>query len=156
MQFLPDAVRHRLFFRLCVHSSHPSCRFFLHEKDFELEEGFYKNEIFRECLPDLLHADDNADGSIVSRSGYRFPPFMALDRGVTLSEWLELGRLPAAVLAMTAELLHMLTLLHSSKFVHRDLKPANLLFVFHSQQWRLLDFGVAAPVGAFLLLSLHL
>jgi serine/threonine protein kinase len=123
------------------------CRFFFREKDFWLERGFYDNEAFRKCLPELLHADDNAQGQVVSRNGYRFPPFMALDRGVTLKEWLQEDRLASSVLAMAGEVLALLAVLHASGHVHRDLKPDNLLFVFDNQKWRLLDFGIVASTG---------
>jgi serine/threonine protein kinase len=108
------------------------CRFFFRERDYHLEKGFYDNEAFRKCLPHLTHADDNSHGKLVSRNGYRFPPFMALDRGITLKEWLEEERYSSSVLAMAGEVLALLTTLHASGHVHRDLKPANLLFVFHN------------------------
>jgi hypothetical protein len=124
------------------------CRFFLQEDDYYLERGFYDNEAFCKCLPHLTHADDNAHGRIVSRNGYRFPPFMALDRGVTLKEWLKEERYASSVLAMAGEVLSLLRTLHASGHVHRDLKPDNLLFVFHNQKWRLLDFGIVQTTGS--------
>jgi serine/threonine protein kinase len=136
---------------LCVDKS--LCRFFFREHDFHRETGFYENGAFSECLPQLMCASDNASGSVVSCSGYRFPPFIALDRGVTLQNWLEVKRLASAVLAMAGEVLELLSTLHKHGFVHRDLKPENILFVFHSQQWRLLDFGIASPVGADFVLA---
>jgi hypothetical protein len=122
-------------------------RFFLHQTDYLLERGFYDSATFAQCMPQLMHADDNAKGTIVSRSGYRFPPFLVLDRGVTLTQWLDVKRFPSAMWAMAAEVLELLALLHQSGSVHRDLKPENVLFIFHTQQWRLLDFGIAANVG---------
>jgi serine/threonine protein kinase len=86
----------------------------------------------------------------VSRSGYRFPPFLALDRGITLTDWLEEDRLASAVLAMAGEVVELLALLHNSGHVHRDLKPENLLFVFNNQKWRLIDFGIVTPTGLLL------
>jgi hypothetical protein len=120
----------------------------LNQRDYLLEAGFYENEVFRKCLPELMHTTDNADGHIVSRKGYRFPPYMALDRGITLKEWLKVERKPVTLLAMATEVLELLPLLHDSGYVHRDLKPENLLLVFHTHQWRLLDFGIAATTGA--------
>jgi serine/threonine protein kinase len=116
-------------------------------RDFNLEAKFYQNETFKKCLPELIQASDNVDGPIVSRSGYRFPPFMALDRGITLSDWKKVKRGPSAVLAMVVEVLDLLVLLHTSGHVHRDLKPENLLMVFHTHQWKLLDFGIATTAG---------
>jgi serine/threonine protein kinase len=124
-----------------------ACRFFFNKRDYLVETSFYENKAFRQCLPELAHASDNKDGRVVSRSGYRFPPFMVLDRGVTLKDWLKVKRNPSAVLAMIGEVLELLQQLHGSGYVHRDLKPENLLFVFHTQQWRLLDFGIAATSG---------
>jgi serine/threonine protein kinase len=123
-------------------------RFFLDKRDYVLESSFYENKTFRACLPGLAHATDNADGSVVSRNGYRFPPFMVLDRGVTLKEWLKVKRNPSLVLGMVVEVLELLEHLHSSGIVHRDLKPDNVLFVLQTQEWRLLDFGIATTAGA--------
>jgi hypothetical protein len=124
------------------------CRFFLTKRDFLLEIGFCENSAFRQCLPELAYATDNEDGRVVSRSGYRFPPFLVLDRGVTLVDWLHVKRNPSAVLGMAIDVLELLEHLHSSGFVHRDLKPDNLIFILHTQQWRLLDFGITATAGA--------
>ena len=110
--------------------------------------AFYEKSIFRACLPELLMATDNATRQHVSRSGYAFPPFMVLDRGITLAEWSKSERSHSAVLSMAAEVLRLLELLHRAGSVHRDIKPANLLLIMHTQHWRLLDFGIAAPAGA--------
>jgi serine/threonine protein kinase len=73
---------------------------------------------------------------------------MALDRGITLKEWLTEERLSSSVLAMAGEVLGLLATLHTSGHVHRDLKPENLLFVFNNQKWRLLDFGIVQRTGS--------
>jgi hypothetical protein len=122
-------------------------RFYFNQRDFVLERGFYENETFRKCLPELVHFDDNAHGQVVSRNGYRFPPYLALDRGITLKGWLQVRRNPSTMLGMAVEVLELLMILHDSGYVHRDLKPENLLFVFHTQQWRLLDIGIATTAG---------
>lgn len=40
-----------------------------------------------QVLPKQLAADDNAGGTVCSRSGVPFPPFLVLERGLTLREW---------------------------------------------------------------------
>jgi serine/threonine protein kinase len=72
---------------------------------------------------------------------------MVLDRGLTLSNWLEVERMPSAVWAMIGEVLTLLATLHKSGNVHRDLKPDNLVLVYQTMQWRVLDFGIASTVG---------
>jgi serine/threonine protein kinase len=49
---------------------------------------------------------------------------------------------------MIERLAQLLVVLHSSSRVHRDLKPDNVLYLLGSTQWRLLDRGIAASVGA--------
>lgn len=52
------------------------------------------------------------------------------------------------MLSLVESLARMLAQLHASGRVHRDLKPDNTLFLLHTTQWRLLDFGVVASAGA--------
>ena len=55
------------------------------------------------------------------------------------------------VLHMFHDLAECLEIVHRSGRVHRDMKPGNVLLMLHSQCWRLLDFGIAAEIGAVLL-----
>ena len=125
-----------------------ACRFFHSREDFEIEQRIYEDRTFRACLPELILANDNARGDVQSHSGYTFPPFLVMDRGITLDQWLEVPRSPGAVLVMATEVAELLATLHAGGTVHRDIKPGNLLLVLRTQKWRLLDFGIAAPVGA--------
>ena len=134
--------------RLLAQYSGHECRFFVDHTAFDCESAFYEQETYRACLPGLVRAASNADGAVASPDGYPFPPFMVLDRGVTLSQWLDDPRSPGAILVMAAEVLELLVTLHASGMVHRDIKPENLLLVLHKLKWRLLDFGIVAPVGA--------
>ena len=63
------------------------CRLFLERQEFEQEVGLYRDPVLKRVLPDLIRAHDNADGAVRSRSGFVFPPFFVLERGMTLSEW---------------------------------------------------------------------
>jgi serine/threonine protein kinase len=72
---------------------------------------------------------------------------MVLDRGLPLDQWIKSKRSPNAVLAMAAEVLELLSVLHRAGAVHRDIKPSNLLLMLQTQEWRLLDFGIAETVG---------
>jgi serine/threonine protein kinase len=119
----------------------------LAREDFVHELSFYKNVTYRKCLPRFDQAFDNADGRLQSRSGYCFPPFIALDRGITLEDWLECDRNASSILAMAVEIVELLAQLHAAGSVHRDLKPQNVLFVLSDQKWRLLDFGIAQKTG---------
>ena len=67
-------------------TAYAACRFFTHTDDFNLEVELYGNELIRETLPELIHATANADGSVRSRSGFKFPPFMVLERGASMAE----------------------------------------------------------------------
>ena len=61
-------------------------KFFLQPEDFAVEERLYWNSLIRHTLPELIHSSDNAAGSVRSRSGVPFPPFMVMERGSTLAE----------------------------------------------------------------------
>ena len=124
------------------------CRFFTTLEDYYTEIGFYGQPAFRSCLPRLVQAADNADARVQAPDGFVFPPFVVLDRGMTLGQWLATPRVPSAVVAMATEVLKLLGQLHAGGNVHRDVKPQNLLLTMHSQEWRLLDFGIVARVGA--------
>lgn len=37
--------------------------------------------------------------------------------------------------------------MHEAGYAHRDLKPANVMWLPRENQWTLIDFGCAAPIG---------
>ena len=98
-------------------------RFFHIAQEFEEEVALYQDPVLRAVLPAILHASDNANGAERSQSGYVFPPFMVLERGVTMREWAERGRNFFEVSTMVESVCTMLATLHGSGLIHRDLKP---------------------------------
>lgn len=93
----------------------------------------------------------NADGAVRSASGMPLPPFIVLERGVTLTEWARHERKAMQVIGMVEAVADLLVALHGSGRVHRDVKPDNVLLMLHTQMWRLLDMGIVATVGASVL-----
>ena len=108
----------------------------------------YRNAAVKPVLPDLFAATPNGDGAVRARSGYVFPPFLVMERGMTLAEWLQAPRDSLAVLGMFNSCAALLATLHAAGQVHRDLKPDNVLLMLQTQNWRLIDFGIAAPASA--------
>lgn len=96
----------------------------------------------------MIYASDNSSAEALSQSGYAFPPYIVLERGLTLKEWAKQERSFGEILGLVERLAHLLNVLHASQRVHRDLKPANVLYLLQSTQWRLLDLGIAAKIGA--------
>ena len=131
-------------------------RFFHNAQEFVEELALYRDPVLQQALPQLIHASDNAGSAVRSRSGYAFPPFVVLERGLTLKEWVKQERSFGEIMSMVEHLAHLLNVLHTSGRVHRDLKPLNILYLLQSTQWRLLDLGIAAKVGASLLVLLRL
>ena len=70
----------------------------------------------------MLHADANAAGA-VRTAKYVFPPFIVMERGMTLKEWRQRPRSYGEVLSLIESLTRMLETMHGSGRVHRDLKP---------------------------------
>ena len=40
------------------------------------------------CLPNLVYASTNADGAVRSARGFVFPPFLVIERGMPLKDWM--------------------------------------------------------------------
>ena len=100
LDFCPAAIMHSL--RSCELASCPNatsplfpgmqrptsaCRFFHAPREFEAEVALYRDPALRPILPRIWYASANIDGAVRSRSGYAFPPFFVLERGMTLREW---------------------------------------------------------------------
>jgi hypothetical protein len=64
-----------------------TCRFFHATWEFQEEVALYRDPVLRRILPKIWYANDNIDGAVRSASGYVFPPFFVLERGMTLKEW---------------------------------------------------------------------
>lgn len=106
------------------HKQKKGCRFFLERKDFDAEVELYRDATLSQILPQILHGDDNARGSACTRGGYILPPYLVLERGITLEAWSRThARNFFEVSAMIDSVARMLATLHASGRVHRDLKP---------------------------------
>jgi serine/threonine protein kinase len=116
-------------------------------EDYHNEHRLYTLSTIKPTLPPLFAASDNADGSARASNGYLFPPYLAMERGVTLAEWLKDPRSSLQVLSMFNDCAMLLAAVHAANFAHRDLKPENVLIMLQTQAWRLIDFGIASPVG---------
>ena len=128
-----------------------ACRFFLNRADFDQELRLYRHPVLSQALPPLVAACDNAHGAVRSAAGGGavLPPHLVLERGVTLRQWAaEAPRGFGEVYTMMESLAKLLKTLHDNGIVHRDVKPGNTLYLVNSAQWRLLDVGIAAPIGA--------
>jgi hypothetical protein len=136
----------------CIrHFTQTACarrRLFHRRDEFEAEVALYRNPVLRRVLPELRRASDNGDGAVRSRSGYVFPPFFILERGITLREWRQQERGRHEVSIMVEQVAQLLAVLHAASYVHRDIKGDNMLYLLHSMQWRLLDLGIVARAGA--------
>ena len=128
---------------------HPALQFFDQDRaGYECERALYRHPQIHDTLPPIHGGADNADGAVQSPSGFVYPPFLVLERGVSLSEWLTLQRSSLAVLNMFFDVAKQLVRLHRAGHVHRDLKPANLLWMLQTQCWKLIDFGISGEIGA--------
>ena len=97
---------------------------FCERRDFDEEVAQYQDPVLRRVLPDLIHASDNADGSAVSANGFAFPPYLVLERGMPLKEWLGRQRRAMEVAVMVEALAELLATLHGALRIHRDVKCA--------------------------------
>jgi hypothetical protein len=61
-------------------------KFFFTTSDFHMETDLYRHPLIRETLPRLVYANENANGKHCSTSGFPFPPYMVLERGMSLAE----------------------------------------------------------------------
>jgi hypothetical protein len=59
-------------------------RFFFDKSDFERELRTYEHPQLQSTMPPLHASCPNADGALRSASGWPFPPFLVLERGVSL------------------------------------------------------------------------
>ena len=65
-------------------------------------------------------------------SGYVFPPYIILERGVTCEAWLQQPRRFSEHLTLLEQAAELLAKLHALGRVHCDIKPANVLYMLNS------------------------
>jgi hypothetical protein len=92
---------------------------------------------------------ENSDGRIRDSAGFVFPPFIIVERGESLNEWVQ--RVAPDFITSLFVLCHVckrLKLLHDAGLCHRDLKPGNILWRPAANAWTLIDFGCTEQIGA--------
>ena len=121
------------------------CRFFFRRDDYDREARMYRDKVLCGMLPKLHRA--KGDNEVQNGRGFVFPPFIVMERGTTMTDWLKQKPDPFfAIGGMVRSVAVMVKHLHASRRVHRDIKPDNLLFMA-SGVWRLLDLGIVANEG---------
>jgi hypothetical protein len=112
----------------------------------------------RMALPPIHEMEDNTGCVLRLKDGTPLPPYLAMPRGLPLTEWYALHRpRQSATLAMLAQVLFRLEMLHRSGYCHNDIKPANIVLLdAHAgkqPEWHIVDFTNIAQIGAPLSLS---
>ena len=87
-----------------------------------------------------MRRQSEADACAVRCSGFRFPPYIVLERGITGEAWAEHPRRFGEQLTMLEQLAEMLATLHGAGKAHRDIKPSNVI-------WMLNSTGAHRPAG---------
>eukprot|EP00892_Ulva_mutabilis_P009361 jgi/Ulvmu1/6798/UM309_0002.1 len=132
-------------------------KFFTNRHAFARELALYSNPTLRAMMPAVSAVQDNSDGRVQDSTGFAFPPFIVVERGESLDEWVH--RVAPDFVTSMFVLCHVtkrLQLLHSAGLCHRDLKPANILWRPTANAWTLIDFGCAESIGALHLQSVRM
>eukprot|EP00892_Ulva_mutabilis_P000884 jgi/Ulvmu1/10797/UM069_0032.1 len=146
------------FARRIQNGAEYAIKFFTNRHAFARELALYSNPTLRAMMPAVSAVQDNSDGRVQDSTGFAFPPFIVVERGESLDEWVH--RVAPDFVTSMFVLCHVtkrLQLLHSAGLCHRDLKPANILWRPTANAWTLIDFGCAESIGAECaqLFSLH-
>ena len=64
-------------------------KFYYVKRDYDIEMRLLARRAELPCVPQVFAASDNADGALRSPSGWPFPPYVVMERGATLREWLQ-------------------------------------------------------------------
>lgn len=121
---------------------------FCDARAYEEELVQYRDPVLLKCLPELILASDNSDALVRSAgSGFPFPPFLVIERGLVLTQWVQAERRAMEVLILVESAAELLASLHANGRVHRDIKPDNLLYLTGAAVWRLLDMGICVESG---------
>jgi hypothetical protein len=69
------------FVQRCQDGADLAVKCFLSHDAYENELQYYQDPGLREILVPVVHFDGNESGSVCTRSGYTFPPFIVVERG---------------------------------------------------------------------------
>ena len=84
---------------------------------------------------------------VLSRS--RLPPFIVMEKGESLDEYLMRSERPdlGNCIQIVIHVVERVSMVHAAGLAHRDIKPSNTLFLRSRNIWTLIDFGSAANHG---------
>jgi serine/threonine protein kinase len=96
----------------------------------------------------LRHRTFTNDESIYrSPSGFIFPPFVILEKGLPLDEWRSKPQSMGEAMTMFSDLASHLLALHNQNTVYRDFTPKNIVLMRSNSSWRLLRVERCAKKG---------
>ena len=75
------------FMRSVVTEEAVAVKFFLSRSAFEQETALYSNDVLKGMMPATREVVGNVEGGAMSLRGYRWPPFIVLEKGESLQEW---------------------------------------------------------------------
>jgi hypothetical protein len=62
-------------------------KFYLNREAFDIEKQLYLSTVVQARMPATLAVESNDDGRWRMPTGYRFPPFVIIERGQSMDEW---------------------------------------------------------------------
>jgi hypothetical protein len=129
------------------------CRFFNSTNEMQASVSLHRRPLFANMLPPLIR-EHPEPSSTLQHDGQpvQCPAFLVRQQGITVRKWFsQTGkRSPAEVRDMLAGVSAHLAALHKQGMALGGLRADLVIFLEHTQEWRLLGLSRASSIGELL------